>query len=291
MGAKASCHAIGGWLDHILATMLCQAVADKADVRRAPPGGQFAEDIDHQGPGRRIARPAASGLVIEPAAALKSHAIALQIAANFVEPPGVPRNDDQLELRKLRGERREHADHDLVFAPPRAAGQEHDILRTDAGQPGQPHARQILPIELGVVELHRAADAQAGLFHTASCQKAGVLFGLGQHQVVALHHLPHRPRRQMPAMFAAEDTGVNQRQRNAASFGGCDQARMLGPLDDHHGTGANAIQYVRDRAGQVERTKQNLMPRQSVLRQGKARRSGRRHDNVPAGMSLFKVRH
>ena len=94
VGAEGDRRAVGGRLDHVLAAPRAHAAADEGDLRRAPPGAQFADGVDQQDAGLRIA-----AVCFQTAAALPGHARPLQQLGDFLKPFGMPRGDDQPQLR------------------------------------------------------------------------------------------------------------------------------------------------------------------------------------------------
>ena len=51
LGPKETAAAVGGRLDHVLPAAVAQAAADEGDLGRAPPGAEFADDVDQEDAG------------------------------------------------------------------------------------------------------------------------------------------------------------------------------------------------------------------------------------------------
>ncbi len=101
--------------------------------------------------------------------------------------------------RKPRMRRRQLAEclqGQLLFGVLRAAGQEDDVRRLDAGQCSQSHSGGIVAIGLGAVELERAGDVQLVLGRSDAEEPLGIVRVLRGHQIdLAQQPADQRPKR------------------------------------------------------------------------------------------------
>ena len=175
--AEGNRRAIRGRLNHVLPAAVAQAAADEGDVGRSPPCAEFADDIDEQHARRRGGRkrgrrgerekgrlqlspflPFSLSPLLQLCSSLPRNARSVQHPRDCLEPLGMPRHDDQPQLRPIGTESSKDVQRDRLLRLLRAAGQENYVIACDPRQLHESAGSRVVAIHLCAVVFHRAGD-------------------------------------------------------------------------------------------------------------------------------------
>ncbi len=202
-----------GRFDHVLASSIPQAAADKSHLSQSPPTGEFANRINQQ-----------HRLMIQRRRRLQVRSPQTSQSGpddrlfNVVATFGVPRGQDQPQLRVPDSQLAVTSYGQSLLRFLSAARQPNDGIRIRRDQPGQSHRPRITSIELRRVELDVAGDRQS-LGRHAQVQKPLGIFGILNADKA--HSLKRRPHQEIEAAIVAEarfaQAGIDQRDWNGAA--------------------------------------------------------------------------